>query len=64
MAEKAWGSFRAGFDNYAFHEGLAGLWKLVGELNRFLVRRVVRVIIFTTVFLWVWLFLVSGVASA
>ena len=34
------------------------------RLERFLARRAVRVIIFTVVFLWVWLFLVSGVASA
>ncbi len=32
-------------------------------LDRFLARRVVRAIIFTTVFLWVWLFLASGVVS-
>ncbi len=40
------------------------LHHFTARLDRFLVRRVVRVIIFTTVFLWVWLFLASGVASA
>ncbi|MEE8112202.1 MAG: methionine--tRNA ligase, partial [Acidobacteriota bacterium] len=38
-AEAAWKAYRRGFDGYAFHEGLAGLWGLVGELNRFLVRK-------------------------
>jgi methionyl-tRNA synthetase len=39
VAEKSWRAFRDGFENFAFHEGLAGLWGLVGELNRFLVRK-------------------------
>jgi methionyl-tRNA synthetase len=31
-------SFRRGFDDYRFHEGLASLWSLVSGINRFLVR--------------------------
>ncbi len=40
------------------------LHHFIACLDRFLARRVVRAVIFTAVFLWVWLFLASGVASA
>jgi methionyl-tRNA synthetase len=39
VAETSWRAFRDGFDRFAFHDGLAGLWKLVGEMNRYLVRK-------------------------
>lgn len=40
------------------------LHHFTARLDRFLARRLVRGIIFAIVFLWVWLVLMSGVASA
>ena len=40
------------------------LQHVAARLDRFLARRSVRVVIFLAVFLWVWLFLASRVASA
>ncbi len=37
---------------------------LVDRLDRFLRQGVVRLLIFAAVFIWVWLFLASGVAYA
>ncbi len=40
------------------------LHHFTARVDRFLARRSVRAIVFAAVFLWVWLFLASGVASA
>lgn len=37
-AARAHASWRAAFDDYAFADGLAAVWALIGEVNRFLVR--------------------------
>jgi len=38
VARRAFENFRKAFDNYEFHTGLAAVWSLAGEINRFLVR--------------------------
>jgi methionyl-tRNA synthetase len=37
-ARRAVADWRAAFEEYRFHDGLASLWSLVGETNRFIVR--------------------------
>ncbi len=37
-AGRAIDEYRAAFEEYRFHEGLASLWSLVGEINRYIVR--------------------------
>jgi methionyl-tRNA synthetase len=37
-AEAAFAAYRAAFDDYEFSAGLAAVWGLLGEINRFLVR--------------------------
>ncbi|MGD8375540.1 MAG: methionine--tRNA ligase [Acidobacteriota bacterium] len=37
-ARRAAEGFRTGFDRYQFDRGLAAIWELVGELNRYVVR--------------------------